>query len=338
MGRLEGKTVLISGASAGIGEATAKEFARAGSNLARILTARRVERLESLKKELLTKYPSIKVHAVDMDVRNRSAVEKAIASLPNDLKDVDVLVNNAGLVIGLDKVADVTSDAIDTMIDTNVKGLLYLTQAVLPRMKERQQGHIINIGSVSGMERWQAGIPRWCCVLRYEKSYALPLTSMFVSPSRDSGGALCILIRLPLCFTLTASKHAVDAITRALSLELVDSPLRVTEVNPGKFFSSKTGPSWLFQVKAFRFMVIHSIFSPFSNIPSGMVETEFSVVRFGGDQNKADSVYKGLQPLSGEDVAEIIVFAASRPPHVNIADVLVFPTNQADARTTHRQA
>ncbi|RUP44887.1 hypothetical protein BC936DRAFT_148893 [Jimgerdemannia flammicorona] len=260
MGRLEGKTVLISGASAGIGEATAKEFARAGSNLARILTARRVERLESLKKELLTKYPSIKVHAVDMDVRNRSAVEKAIASLPNDLKDVDVLVNNAGLVIGLDKVADVTSDAIDTMIDTNVKGLLYLTQAVLPRMKERQQGHIINIGSVSGKQVY------------------------------PGGAVYC------------ASKHAVDAITRALSLELVDSPLRVTEVNPG------------------------------------MVETEFSVVRFGGDQNKADSVYKGLQPLSGEDVAEIIVFAASRPPHVNIADVLVFPTNQADARTTHRQA
>ncbi|CAO3693863.1 unnamed protein product [Umbelopsis ramanniana] len=257
MGRLEGKVVLVTGASAGIGAACAKEFAKEGSHL--IVTGRRLERLESLKNELASLYPNQIVHPIALDVRSRSAINGAIAALPDQLKNIDVLVNNAGLVIGLDKLSDVTEDAIDTMLDTNVKGLVYLTQAVLPGMKEQKKGHIINVGSVSG-----------------KQVYA-------------GGGIYC------------ASKHAVDAISRTLLLELVDTPLRVTQINPG------------------------------------MVNTEFSTVRFGGDSAKADAVYKGLQPLVGEDIAEIVTFAASRPPHVNIADVLVFPTAQADARTSHRE-
>ncbi|GAB5589660.1 hypothetical protein Unana1_04560 [Umbelopsis nana] len=257
MGRLEGKVVLVTGASAGIGEACAREFAKEGSNL--ILTARRLDRLEALKTELETKYPQQKVHTIALDVRKREAVTGAIQALPAAFKDIDVLVNNAGLVIGVDKLADVTEDAIDTMLDTNVKGLVFLTQAVLPGMKERKKGHILNVGSVSGKQVY------------------------------SGGGIYC------------ASKHAVDAISRTLLLELVDTPIRVTQINPG------------------------------------LVNTEFSTIRFGGDSSKADAVYKGLQPLVGQDVAEIVTFAASRPPHVNIADVLVFPTAQADARTTHRE-
>jgi len=257
MGRLEGKVVLVTGASAGIGEACAREFAKEGSNL--ILTARRLDRLEALKTELETKYPQQKVHTIALDIRKREAVTGAIQALPAAFKNIDVLVNNAGLVIGVDKLADVTEDAIDTMLATNVKGLVFLTQAVLPGMKERKKGHILNVGSVSGKQVY------------------------------SGGGIYC------------ASKHAVDAISRTLLLELVDTPIRVSQINPG------------------------------------LVNTEFSTIRFGGDSSKADAVYKGLQPLVGQDVAEIVTFAASRPPHVNIADVLVFPTAQADARTTHRE-
>lgn len=256
MGRLEGKNVLITGASAGIGEACAKEFAKAGSNL--ILTARRIERLEKFRNEFSQKYPSIKIFTHQLDVREKAKVDQLVGALPSDLKNIDVLVNNAGLVIGIDKIENVTAEAIDTMIDTNVKGLLNVTQAILPIMKERQKGHIINIGSVSG-----------------QQVYA-------------NGGVYC------------ASKHAVDAISRTLLLELVDTPIRVTQINPG------------------------------------MVETEFSVIRFGGDKTRADKVYEGLQPLTGEDIAETIVFAASRPDHVNIADILIYPVNQGAVTTVHR--
>uniref|UniRef100_A0A1D1YZ33 Putative oxidoreductase C521.03 n=1 Tax=Anthurium amnicola TaxID=1678845 RepID=A0A1D1YZ33_9ARAE len=256
MGRLEGKNVLITGASAGIGEACAKEFAKAGSNL--ILTARRIERLEKIREEFSQTYPSIKIFTYQLDVREKAKVDQLVAALPSDLKNVDVLVNNAGLVIGMEKVENVTNEAIETMIDTNVKGLLYVTQAILPIMKERQKGHIINVGSVSG-------------------------TQVYVN-----GGVYC------------ATKHAVDAISRTLLLELADTPIKVTQINPG------------------------------------MVETEFSVVRFGGDKTRADKVYEGLQPLTGEDIADTIVFAASRPDHVNIADVLIYPVNQGAVTTIHR--
>ncbi|KAJ2955248.1 hypothetical protein NQZ79_g8724 [Umbelopsis isabellina] len=282
MGRLEGKVVLVTGASAGIGEACAREFAKEGSHL--IITGRRLERLQALQEELQSQYPNQKFHPIALDVRKQDAVSGAITALPAELGEIDVLVNNAGLVIGVDKVADVTEDAIETMLDTNVKGLVFVTQAVLKGMKERKRGHIINVGSVSGKQVY------------------------------SGGGIYC------------ASKHAVDAISRTLLLELVDTPIRVSQICPG------------------------------------LVNTEFSTIRFGGDTSKADAVYKGLQPLVGQDVAEIVTFTASRPAHVNIADILgtyfhagflfssiqntkrfyclsnlVLPTAQADARTTHRE-
>lgn len=256
MSRLKNKTVLITGASAGIGEACAKEFAKVGSNL--ILTARRIDRLNELKQLILSEHPNLKVYTRQLDVRDKSTVDQLVPTLPSDLKDIDVLVNNAGLVKGMDKIGEVSSEDIDTMIDTNVKGLLYVTQAVLPRMKERQKGHIINIGSISGKQVY------------------------------PNGGVYC------------ASKHAVNAISRTLLNELVDTPIRVTEINPG------------------------------------MVETEFSVIRFGGDKSRADKVYDGLTPLTGEDIAETVIFVASRPDHVNIADVTVYPVNQASVSSVYR--
>ena len=183
---------------------------------------------------------------------------QSIKSLPDEFKQIDVLVNNAGLVIGLDHVEDVTAEALDTMIDTNVKGLFHVTQAVLPTMKARQSGHIINISSIAGTE-----------------AYA-------------GGSVYC------------ASKHAVDAITRSLRMELVNTPINVSSIDPG------------------------------------LVETEFSVVRFRGDKLRADAVYKGLRPLTGVDIAETVVFVAGRPPHVQIASMVVFPTNQAAATTVYR--
>ncbi|CAG8640444.1 39415_t:CDS:10 [Gigaspora margarita] len=230
-------------------EACAKEFAKVGSNL--ILTARRIDRLNELKQLILSEHPNLKVYTRQLDVRDKSTVDQLVPTLPSDLKDIDVLVNNAGLVKGMDKIGEVSSEDIDTMIDTNVKGLLYVTQAVLPRMKERQKGHIINIGSISGKQVY------------------------------PNGGVYC------------ASKHAVNAISRTLLNELVDTPIRVTEINPG------------------------------------MVETEFSVIRFGGDKSRADKVYDGLTPLTGEDIA-------SRPDHVNIADVTVYPVNQASVSSVYR--
>ncbi|CDH58731.1 short-chain dehydrogenase reductase sdr [Lichtheimia corymbifera JMRC:FSU:9682] len=254
MGRLEGKNVLITGASAGIGEACAREFAKEGSNV--IVAARRVERLENLKKELEAKYPSIKVTAIQLDMRDVQQIRSVVAQLP----PVDVLVNNAGMVLGRDPVAEVAEDAFDTMFNTNVKGLVFLTQAIIPSMKERQTGHIINLGSIAGKQAY------------------------------PGGSIYC------------ATKHAVDAITTSLRFELVDTPIRVSQICPG------------------------------------LVNTEFSTVRFYGDKEKADSVYKGMQPLVAQDIAEIVVFTAGRPPHVNIADSLVFPTSQADATTVHRSA
>ncbi|KAI8365364.1 uncharacterized protein BYT42DRAFT_589662 [Radiomyces spectabilis] len=253
-GRLKGKNVLITGASSGIGEACAREFAKEGSNL--ILAARRLERLENLKKELKQQYGNIDIHTVALDVSKKQYIDCAVIPLK---EKIDVLVNNAGLVIGVDHLADVSEEAFDTMMDTNVKGLVFLTQAILPGMKARQTGHIINLGSVAGKQ------------------------------SYPGGSIYC------------ASKHAVDAISRALLYELVNTPIRVSQICPG------------------------------------LVNTEFSTVRFRGDKEKADNVYKGVEPLVGQDIAELITFTASRPPHVNICDMLVFPTQQADARTVHRR-
>ncbi|KAF9346359.1 hypothetical protein BGX26_002151 [Mortierella sp. AD094] len=251
--RLQGKNVLITGASSGIGEACARHFAQAGSNL--LLAARRQDRLESLKQELEAKHPSIKISTYELDVRVKAKVNAAI----EHFGDVDVLVNNAGLVIGLDKLEDITESALDTMIDTNVKGLVHVTQAVLPGMRKRNKGHIINIGSVAG-----------------QQAYA-------------NGSIYC------------ATKAAVASVTRALMHETVDTAIRVSEINPG------------------------------------LVETEFSVVRFRGNKDKADAVYKGIDPLTGDDIAETVIFVAGRPEHVNIAEMLVFPTNQAAATNVYRK-
>ncbi|KAI1316583.1 hypothetical protein EDD11_009708 [Mortierella claussenii] len=220
-----------------------------------LLSARRKDRLDTLKQELELRYPAIKVSTFGLDVRDRAKVFETAAGFG----DIDVLVNNAGLVIGLDKLEDITEEAMDTMIDTNVKGLVHVTQSVLPGMRARNRGHIINIGSVAGQQAY------------------------------GNGSIYC------------ASKAAVASITKALLYETVDTAIRISEINPG------------------------------------MVETEFSVIRFKGDKSKADSVYKGLQPLDGNDIAETVVFVAGRPDHVNIAEMLVFPTNQAAATTVHRK-
>ncbi|KAF9952753.1 hypothetical protein BGZ65_005083 [Modicella reniformis] len=218
------------------------------------LCTSRIE-LDKLKKELESQHPRIKISTFELDVRDRAKVQATAKSFGN----VDILVNNAGLVIGLEKLEDISEEAMDTMIDTNVKGLVHVTQSVLPGMRARNKGHIINIGSVAG-----------------QQAYA-------------NGSVYC------------ASKAAVASITRALLYETVDTAIRISEVNPG------------------------------------MVETEFSVVRFRGDKDKADTVYQGLQPLDGYDIAETVVFIAGRPDHVNIVEMLVFPTNQAAATTVYRK-
>ncbi|KAJ3069379.1 hypothetical protein HDU98_007596 [Podochytrium sp. JEL0797] len=225
-----------------------------------ILTGRRADRLESIKTELTSLYQGLQVHTIEMDVRDRAKVFEAIASLPAAFQNIHILVNNAGLVQGMDTLENVTPEDFNTMFDTNVKGLMNVTQAVLPGMKVRNAGYVINISSIAGTQVY------------------------------PGGGIYC------------ATKHAVDAITRTLRLELVSTKINVTSIDPG------------------------------------MVETEFSVVRFYGDRSKADAVYKGIEPLTGEDVAEMVVFVASRKPHVNVANMLLLPTNQAAVHMVHRDA
>ncbi|KAI8871987.1 NAD(P)-binding protein [Ramicandelaber brevisporus] len=267
MSRLSGKSVLITGASSGIGYSCAARFAAEGCNL--IVTARRLERLDELKSKLLAEHPSIKIHTVALDVRDRAQVNKVVADIPAEFNGVDVLVNNAGLVIGLTPLDTVEPEHLDIMLDTNVKGLVYVSQAVMPLMKQKfadaavngapQYGHIINMSSIAGKE-----------------AYA-------------NGSIYC------------ATKHAVDAITRAMRNELTSHPIKVSAINPG------------------------------------MVETEFSIVRFQGDKDKAAAVYAGITPLSGDDIADIAVFVAGRPPHVEISDLTVFPHGQASATNTFRR-
>lgn len=257
MQSLNGKTVFVTGASSGIGQATAHAFAKEGANL--LLCARRIDRLEEMKKEFLRLYPDCKVHIFKLDVRNRAAVESALDTLPQEWKDIDILVNNAGLSRGLDKLQDGLIEDWEEMLDTNVKGLLYVTRKVVPWMINRNTGHIINIGSIAGHEVY------------------------------PKGNVYC------------ASKHAVDAITKGLRLDLVDTSLRVTTVDPG------------------------------------LVETEFSQVRFHGDEEKAKQVYKGFTPLSGDDIADCVLWAATRPAHVQIAEIIVFPTSQASATVVDRK-
>lgn len=244
--------VLITGASAGIGDATARRFSEAGAKI--IIAARRAERLEKLASELKTD-----CHILPINVRNREEVENALAGLPAEWQAIDILVNNAGLSRGLWKLHEGQHDGWEDMIDTNVKGLLYVSRAVIPGMVERGRGHIINIGSIAGHEVY------------------------------PNGNVYC------------ATKHAVDALTKGMRLDLVDTPLRVTTVDPG------------------------------------MVATEFSEVRFYGDKEKASHVYDGFEPLTGDDVADAVVWSASRPAHVQIAEMLILPTAQASAMVTHKK-
>ncbi|MCA4899446.1 MAG: SDR family NAD(P)-dependent oxidoreductase [Bacteroidota bacterium] len=247
------RIALITGATSGIGEATAHLLAKNQFDL--ILCGRRADRLETMKAELsgLTR-----VYSLSFDVRDLAAVKKAVQSLPADWQDIDVLINNAGNAHGLDPIQTGNTDDWDAMIDINVKGLLYVSREVMPGMIARQRGHIVNIGSIAGKEVY------------------------------PNGNVYC------------ASKHAVDAITNGMRLDLNPHGIKVTGIHPG------------------------------------MVETEFSLVRFKGDTDRAQGVYKGLTPLKGSDIADLILFAITRPAHVVVADMIVFPTAQASATVVKR--
>ncbi|MGB5105828.1 MAG: SDR family oxidoreductase [Candidatus Zixiibacteriota bacterium] len=246
------KIALITGASSGIGEATARKLASSGWDL--ILAARRYEHLQKLAAQLECEW-----HLIRLDVRQRSAVEDAMANLPEQWKNIELLVNNAGLSRQLTKLHEGDPEAWDEMIDTNVKGLLYVSRAVIPGMVARGRGHVINVGSIAGHEVY------------------------------PNGNVYC------------ASKFAVDALTKGMMMDLVDTQVRVSTVDPG------------------------------------LVETEFSKVRFYGDKERADKVYQGLKPLTGDDVAETIEWIASRPDHIQIAQVVIFPMSQAGATVVHRK-
>ena len=253
---IQGQIVAITGASSGIGASCAKMFAKEGASL--ILAARRRDKLEAVAAEIEETYQS-KVYLLEMDVSDRTAVETSIASLPEPWREVDILVNNAGLSRGLDKFQSGEIRNWEEMIDTNVKGLLYVTRSLLPGMVERNQGHIINIGSIAGHQAYVGG------------------------------NVYC------------ATKAAVRTLSQGLKMDLLGTPIRVSCVDPGT------------------------------------VETEFSQVRFRGDTEKANKVYQGFNPLTPDDIAEVVVFCATRPSHVNMSEVLVLATDQSSATMINRQ-
>ena len=249
------KIALITGATSGIGEACARKFAQGGYDL--IITARREDILNSLKAEL--EAAGAKVKTLVFDVRDANAAKNAVESLEGEWQKIDVLINNAGLALGLDKEYEGNIDEWSTMIDTNIKGLLTMTRLIVPGMVSRNEGHVINIGSVAG-----------------DAAYA-------------GGNVYC------------ATKAAVKAITDGLRIDVAESAVRVTNLKPG------------------------------------LVETHFSNVRFRGDNDRADNVYKGIKPLVGEDIAEVAFFAASAPKHVQIAEVLILATHQANGSYIYRE-
>ena len=252
---MEKKIVMVTGATSGIGEACAKKFAQGGYNI--IITGRRKEKLDALKKEL--EGMGAEVLAMQFDVREREAARKAVEFLKDKWAKIDVLINNAGLALGLDKEYEGDFDDWDTMIDTNIKGLLNMTRFVVPAMVERNEGHIINIGSVAG-----------------DAAYA-------------NGNVYC------------ATTAAVKTITDGLRIDVAESNVRVTNLKPG------------------------------------LVQTNFSNVRFHGDDARADNVYKGVKPLTGDDIADVAFYAASAPAHVQIAEVLVLATHQANGSVIVRK-
>ncbi|MBD2199660.1 MULTISPECIES: SDR family oxidoreductase [Calothrix] len=253
---LQNQIILITGASSGIGTACARVFANTGAKL--ILAARRLERLQELA-ETLKKEFNTEVYLIQLDVRDRAAVEAAISSLPPAWADIDILINNAGLSRGLDKLHEGSFADWEEMIDTNIKGLLYLTRYVVPGMVKRDRGHVVNIGSIAGHQTY------------------------------PNGNVYC------------GTKAAVRAISEGLKLDLLGTPIRVTSVDPG------------------------------------MVETEFSDVRFHGDTERAKKVYQGVTPLTPDDVADVIFFCVTRSPHVNINEIVLMPVDQASATLVNRR-
>ncbi|KAF2709087.1 NAD(P)-binding protein [Pleomassaria siparia CBS 279.74] len=262
--RLKGKTILVTGASSGIGRSTALEFAKTQpEDLKLILTARRIDTLKEVAAQIAKEAPGVKVLPVKLDVSKPEEISGFVGQLPEEFKQVDVLVNNAGLVKGVAQAPDINPADVDVMFATNVTGLINMTQAILPIFKSRAdggKGDIINIGSIAGREPYQGG------------------------------SIYC------------ATKAAVRSFTDALRRELVATRIRIIEIDPGQ------------------------------------VETEFSVVRFGGDKAKADKVYEGVEPLTPEDIAEVVVFAAGRRENVVLADSLIFPNHQAAATVLHRRS
>ncbi len=256
MSAIANNIVLITGASAGIGEATARAFACEGAKL--ILTARREEKLQALAKELAEKHNTESL-VLPLNLREHDKVEETLQNLPEQWREVDILVNNAGLVRGLQKLYTMESADWHEVIDVNVKGLLAVTNSIVPGMVERGRGHIINLGSIAGREAY------------------------------PNGAVYC------------ATKFAVRALSRGLKMDLNETPIRVTSIDPG------------------------------------LVETEFSIVRFKGDTEKAKEPYKGITPLHPEDIADAIVWSATRPAHVNISEMLIFPTAQASSVQVHRE-
>lgn len=252
---IKNKTVFITGASGGIGKACAEQFAVLGANL--VITARRIDRLEEIAKELSSKY-GVKCIPMQLDVRSNEQVESVFKRLGTDNIEIDILVNNAGLALSIDKIQEANIGNWETMIDTNIKGVLYVTKAVLPCMVKKNRGHIINIGSTAG-----------------QGCYA-------------SGNVYC------------ATKHAVRAISKSLRLDLLGTAIRISEIDPGA------------------------------------VETEFSEVRFN-DKDKAKKLYEGFDPLVAEDIADAVIYCVTRPSHVNISEIVIFPQAQASLTDIYRQ-
>ncbi|TFH37479.1 MAG: SDR family oxidoreductase [Bacteroidia bacterium] len=244
------KIALITGATSGIGQSSARIFAKNGYDI--IITGRRRERLADLEDEITSTY-NTRVLALAFDVRDLSQVESNLGSLPAEWQDIDLLINNAGLAVGLSHIHDGVIDDWERMIDTNIKGLLYVTRVIAPGMTKRGKGHIINIGSIAGKEAY------------------------------ENGNVYC------------GTKHAVDALSKSMRIDLLKYNVKVTNIAPG------------------------------------MVETEFSLVRFKGDSEKAEVPYRGLDPLKGDDIADAIYYCASLPEHVNINDLVIMPTAQASA-------
>ena len=253
---MEKKTVLITGATSGIGLGCARKFAQNGYKI--ILNGRKQDKLDAIKQELTATYDT-EICTLLFDVRDRKAAQSALEQLPDEFKHIDVLVNNAGLVFGVDKEWEGNMDEWEIMLDTNIKGLLAMTRLVVPGMVERGRGHIINIGSIAG-----------------DQTY-------------PGGSVYC------------ATKAAVKMLSDGLRIDLVDTPLRVTNIKPG------------------------------------LVETNFSVTRYRGDKTAADKVYQGIHPLNGDDIAEVVYWTASVPDYMQIAEVLVLPTNQATGTIVYRK-